>query len=315
MIALTESPIKIETSDAFHELYPKLLESILNDGQPVAPRKGLTLEISPLIFVLENPRDCIRLQKCRGMNYAYSIMEKLSLVHGYADPDAFCFYIPVLKELLKDGAFGAAYGARVKGQLDHIYRLLTKNPHSRRAVITIYSSKLDHESDQRESLDIPCTISLQFLLRDGHLNMVTYMRSNDFYLGLPYDVQQFTFLQQVIAHWLNVDLGTYTHIAGSAHIYDKDISAAEKVLSKRSSLNSQAEPPIDLAYDYTYQQVEIFFAIERELREGRIRHPSDAPDYCRLGDYLHYCLDKVNSFIDRKAHDKTQLQMNLVASG
>ena len=45
------------------------------------------------------PRDCIAIQRCRRINYAYAAIEKLSLVYGTADPETFCFYIPTLRQL------------------------------------------------------------------------------------------------------------------------------------------------------------------------------------------------------------------------
>ena len=35
-----------------------------------------------MMFTLQNPRDCTRLQKSRRINYAYAAIEKLSLLHG-----------------------------------------------------------------------------------------------------------------------------------------------------------------------------------------------------------------------------------------
>ena len=52
--------------------------------------------------------------------------------------------------------------------------------------------------------------------------MTTYMRSNDLWMGFPYDVFQFTCLQTLLAMELDVELGTYTHVAGSLHLYERD---------------------------------------------------------------------------------------------
>ena len=130
-----------ESARSFHELYPKLLDLVLDSGQLVAPRGQPTYEIAPLTFLLEDPTDSITLQRARRINYAYAIVEKLSLVYGAAEPDAFCFYIPSLRRLLDDdGVFGGAYGPRVTGQLDYVYHVLRDDPDSRRAVITVFTT-------------------------------------------------------------------------------------------------------------------------------------------------------------------------------
>lgn len=48
------------------------------------------------------------------------------------------------------------------------------------------------------------------------------MRSNDIFLGFPYDTFNFTMWQEYVACKLNVEIGTYTHIANSLHFYEKD---------------------------------------------------------------------------------------------
>jgi thymidylate synthase len=47
------------------------------------------------------------------------------------------------------------------------------------------------------------------------------MRSNDIAIGMLYDVFNFTMLQELLAVELDVELGTYTHMVGSLHIYEK----------------------------------------------------------------------------------------------
>ena len=70
--------------------------------------------------------------------------------------------------------------------------------------------------------DLNCTVCLQLFIRDCKLYMTTYMRSNDLWMGFPYDVFQFTCLQILMAMKLHVGIGTYTHVAGSLHLYERD---------------------------------------------------------------------------------------------
>ena len=53
--------------------------------------------------------------------------------------------------------------------------------------------------------------------------MTTYMRSNDLWMGFPYDVFQFTNMQVLMSMELGVELGTYTHISGSLHLYKRNL--------------------------------------------------------------------------------------------
>lgn len=295
---LTLSPVVFESGEALHEIYPRLLETVIGQGIKVSPRGELTYEISPLVFSLENPRDCVRLQRCRRLNYAYAIVEKLSLLRGVADADMLCYYIPKLRSLLnEEGVFEGAYAPRVSTQLQYVYEELIADPDSRRAVITIFTAHLDHH----QSLDVPCTVSLQFLLREGHLSLIANMRSSDVYLGLPYDVQQFTFLQQLLAHWLGVEMGPYVHVAGSAHVYERDLPAAKEVIEQYDELNTLTEPPVDLDHNSALLQVESFFEVEGQLRRQKRMVQSQPPGLALRSDYLGICLKRIEQFIRRRS--------------
>jgi hypothetical protein len=88
------------------------------------------------------------------------------------------------------------------------------------------------------SKDVPCTISIQLLIRDRKLHMIVNMRSNDVVWGLPYDVFSFTCLQEAFLYMLQErgvpvdDLGSYHHHAGSLHIYDTHFELAKDVAAE-----------------------------------------------------------------------------------
>ena len=67
--------------------------------------------------------------------------------------------------------------------------------------------------------------------------MTTYMRSNDLWMGFPNDVFQFTAIQIYLAMRLGVKLGSYTHIAGSLHLYDRDYQTSLKNIEDISIKN------------------------------------------------------------------------------
>jgi thymidylate synthase len=73
---------------------------------------------------------------------------------------------------------------------------------------------------------------LQFLIRQQRLQMITYMRSNDAFLGLPHDIFAFTMLQEIIARTLGCDLGTYKHAVGSLHLYERNRIEVQKYLNE-----------------------------------------------------------------------------------
>jgi thymidylate synthase len=62
--------------------------------------------------------------------------------------------------------------------------------------------------------------------------MIAAMRSNDVYRGFPHDVFAFTFIQEVMARTLNLEVGNYSHFVGSLHLYDCDQRAAREYLNE-----------------------------------------------------------------------------------
>lgn len=100
-----------------------------------------------------------------------------------------------------------------------IYWMLQTDPSTRRAVMGLYSPELDLGADKK---DIPCTLTLQFIVRRHELDLIVSMRSNDLWLGFPNDVFCFCVLQCWMASHLGIGIGTYYHLAGSMHLYEKN---------------------------------------------------------------------------------------------
>ncbi len=84
--------------------------------------------------------------------------------------------------------------------------------------------------------DQPCTMHMHFRIRGGKLNATVVMRSNDAVKGLVYDMPWFCHLMdrmqlELTSHYPDLNIGTYTHIAHSMHIYDADVPLVEAMLN------------------------------------------------------------------------------------
>jgi thymidylate synthase len=92
------------------------------------------------------------------------------------------------------------------------------------------------------------------------------MRSNDFHRGLPYNIIQFTTLQEVMAGWLGLKVGGYHHFSDSLHIYATDSNA--KASAFEPAMTIANADLLDLkkeASDALFKQVEAI--IERLIDE------------------------------------------------
>jgi len=127
----------------------------------------------------------------------------------------------------KGESFVYAYGARAHQdkQLDETIQELIDHPTTRRAFIPIYQPQ---DNDGRE--DVPCWTSLQLLLRENHLHLTDYFRSNDMYYAFPSDAFGARSLQHYVADRIGSEVGTFTHVIGSAHIRMTDQDAVKSFL-------------------------------------------------------------------------------------
>ena len=128
-----------------------------------------------------------------------------------------------------------AYGPRVREQLPHVLDILamTKGV-TRRAEIMILGPQDIHVGIARETgettCEYPCTMGFNFRVRNGKLDMVTTMRSNNYTTTVNQDFYVFTKLQEHIANMLNVECGRYYHSAQSAHVFWHDAERVFEIL-------------------------------------------------------------------------------------
>ena len=117
--------------------------------------------------------------------------------------------------------------------VNYIVRELTADPSSRRAVIPMFGVTQQHHIDVR---DVPCTTNVEFRLRNDKLNCRFVMRSQDAVLGLGNDLPAFSFLQEVVATLLGVELGTLTISVGSLHVYERHFEMMKDMSSQNSKM-------------------------------------------------------------------------------
>jgi thymidylate synthase len=252
-------------SDNINELYKEAILNIENEFDYLSHPRGKHIkERLATQHVLTNPRDCLVTIKERKLNYQFAIIEKFEYLFGKHDPIRLVAYNSNLKNY--EGIynyFDGNYAQRFNYWLDHIYQILKNDPDSRQAVISIYDTTARHQS-----LDIPCTLNLQFFIRNQELSLITTMRSNDLLWGFPYDVNAFCFLLEVMACWLGVEIGTYIHQVGSMHIYLEPEENHRQLLSCTSSIDvvNQHNPTWNLGYEDTKKYLPLFFAAENMMR-------------------------------------------------
>lgn len=238
---MTTPHFRCETLD---DLMHEVTEAIQTNGEWINPTKGECKELRGVLLELTNPR--ARLSRTETRGKPFSCLAEFSwYMAGTNKLDFISYYIPDYKRFAEGDLIFGGYGPRLFNcqgvdQINNVIALLRKNPESRRAVIQLF----DAADISKEHKDVPCTCALQFMIRGDALHMITFMRSNDAFLGLPHDIFCFTMLQEVMSRSLSVALGTYTHMVGSLHLYGQHEDASKQFLEEGWQSTKMAMPPM-----------------------------------------------------------------------
>ena len=262
-------------ADSLDDLLFKVYKQILGRGTSIRPSKGPAREISGVLLKLSTPR--VRLSRSESRSLLFSCLgELLWILAGSNRLDFIQHYIPGYGEFSDDkktiyGAYGPRlFGVSPNDQVPRVIQVLKEKRDSRQAVLQLF----DRTDTLEPHLDIPCTCTLQFLVRAGRLHMLTSMRSNDAWKGLPHDVFTFTMLQELVARSLGIELGEYKHAVGSLHLYDEDHAKAFRFLNEGWQLHRPMPP---MPQGDPWAAVSKLVDFEKKIRMGRgtIPNPRD----------------------------------------
>lgn len=217
---------------SINDKYIYMLNDLYTRGETRFPRGLECREIRPYVFRLDNPNDNLITIPGVATNLEYAKEE----LNWYLSATRKIDYSDAIKrvwEKYSDDGVGvnSNYGERIFGrhsmlkinQWDWVKEKLSSDGDSRQAVINL-NSYFDKEKDTK---DFPCTMDMQFFRIGYGLELIVHMRSNDVFKGFRNDVYCFTELQKLMALELDLDLGPYTHLANSMHLYKNDFKKVE----------------------------------------------------------------------------------------
>jgi thymidylate synthase len=202
-----------------------------SDTRHQAGRGGSTQELLHAAFTIQDPRQRWVVARQPGLNPAFAIAEVVWILCGRRDSAFLNYWNSQLPKFAGSGKeYRGAYGFRLRqqfgiDQLERAYQALRSNPDGRQVVLQIWDPRADFPDARGRpvNVDIPCSISSLLKIRDGKLEWMQIIRSNDLFRGVPYNFIQFTSMQEVLAGWLDVELGSYNQLSDSLHLYDGDV--------------------------------------------------------------------------------------------
>jgi thymidylate synthase len=120
------------------------------------------------------------------------------------------------------GTFAYTYSMRMGG--NHIRKIIDElklHPNSRQMWLPVWKQEMDE--DRRGKRRVPCSLGYHFLKRNGKLNITYVMRSCDFATHFPNDIALAALLQDYVAEHTDSEIGTFTHIVFSLHVYQLNV--------------------------------------------------------------------------------------------
>ncbi len=254
-------------SELVRRVLAGLTRDFLNDNSwPIAqweassPRGMPIREYRHAWYRLEDVTRCAAWLPTRKLNYQFMAAEFLWIFCGRDDVEMISYYNKNIAQFSDDGkTFFGAYGPRWRGQIEAVVENLRRDPNSRQGVVSIWrpeaiqpihttcgeGSECDDLNCLGVSRDVPCTLSMQYMIRNGRLEAGVVMRSSDAWLGLPYDIFNFSMLMRAVAAELNVQPGSLTMYIGSSHLYERNLEEAKRVLvQERARYDRNGDEPI-----------------------------------------------------------------------
>lgn len=137
-----------------------------------------------------------------------------------------------------EGDLGRVYGVQWRSwmkpngetidQLKEIIERIKTKPTDRRLIVSAWNPG---EIDQMALP--PCHIMFQFFVDNGKLSLQMYQRSNDMFLGVPFNIASYALLLSMIAQVTNLKVGEFIHVMGDTHIYLNHFDQVNEQLSRK----------------------------------------------------------------------------------
>lgn len=234
--------MRVYKGETFADVYQTALGDVLNNPQYITSPRGMKIhEVTDAALVIEDPRFYLYENHRRSSQFKYIGAEMVWYFTGRNDVEFISNFAKFWEQIDNgDGTVNSAYGNLIfteknqhsLNQYQWALQSLIQDKDSRQAIL--HFNKPNHQ--RWGNKDFVCTLNGVFQIRDNRLNFTIDMRSNDLILGTPTDIAFFCLLQeQMLQHlkkyYPELEMGTYTHIVHSLHIYERHFSLIKDMLN------------------------------------------------------------------------------------
>ena len=199
-------------------LFCKHMKFDIRTGFPLITTKKMHLRgiVEELLFFIRGETDC-NILKQKGVNIwngnttrEFIDSRGLNYTEGFMGPMYGYQWRNFNKPYLYSGQDNTCVD-----QLKNVVELIKNDPGSRRILLTSYNP-----SQAEQGVLYPChSITIQFYVCDEYLDMFCYNRSQDFFLGTPYNIASSSLLLIIISKITNKTHRYLNITMGDTHIY------------------------------------------------------------------------------------------------
>tara|TARA_R100000152_G_scaffold18068_1_gene9795 strand:+ start:85 stop:876 length:792 start_codon:yes stop_codon:yes gene_type:complete len=176
-----------------NDVWIETLKECLEHGREVSPRRDPTKEFTKTT-VIDMNYPILTIKK-RKLGYKFMAAEAYWILTGDNRVESIAPYSKTISNYSDDClTFFGAYGPKFVDQSSYIISTLIQDKYSRQAVCNIWRER------PGKTKDVPCTLNLQWVIRENRLDCHANMRSSDLWLGWPYDTFNFSMLTRYIKH-------------------------------------------------------------------------------------------------------------------
>jgi thymidylate synthase len=145
-------------------------------------------------------------------------------------------------------------------QIKQVQDLLRNKPESHRIVVSAWNvSDIQDLIKGKKSAPPACHTLFQFFVADGKLSCQLFMRSNDAFLGAPFNIAQYALLTMMLAQTTGLELGDYIHTNGDVHLYLNHLEQAKLQLTRepRKLPKIKINPKVKDIFDFKFEDFEL----------------------------------------------------------
>ncbi len=152
------------------------------------------------------------------------------------------------------GDLGPVYGKQWRqfggvDQITSVIAAIRANPSSRRHIVSAWNP-----AEIADMALPPCHMFYQFYVGGGRLSCQLYIRSNDLFLGAPFNIAQYALLTHLVAQQVQLEPGELVYTIGDAHAYLNHLEQIKEQLSRKPlplpHLEITRKPPT--LFDYKF---------------------------------------------------------------